>query len=182
MSQRAQQEVVRGTSEGEGMTPKEAERGYAEIPLSQGKVALVDWIDYERVSCFKWSASKNQRTFYACRSHQKKTSIMLHRFILGLDPGDGRIADHINGDGLDNRRCNLRIVSAAQNLQNARRPVTNTTGLKGVSYHQRGKCFTARIKTQGKTLWLGSFSTAEEAHDAYKSAAREKFGEFARFE
>ena len=86
--------------------------------------------------------------------------------------------DHINRDGTDNRLCNLRPASRAENQANARPPRTNTIGLKGVRRHRRR--FVAQIGYGGRMHYLGIFATAEEAHEAYMNAAREHHGEFAR--
>jgi hypothetical protein len=84
--------------------------------------------------------------------------------------------DHINGNRRDNRRCNLREVTSAQNCQNRR--AANQTGLKGV--HPRGKKFFACIRVEGKFTYLGIYPTAEEAARVYDEAAHRAFGEFAR--
>lgn len=98
------------------------------IPLSQGLFALVDDEDYERVSQYKWCASKESRgtKFYAIRWERingKQTKIRMHRFILGLPPGkqcshyqNGLVVDHVNGNSLDNRKCNLELVDWCDNM------------------------------------------------------------------
>lgn len=87
--------------------------------------------------------------------------------------------DHIDGVGTNNRWSNLRLATKAQNAWNAPRPVTNTSGYKGVRKARNGR-FTAFIYTAGKHIWLGSFSTAEDAHAAYVKAATERSSEFVR--
>lgn len=89
-----------------------------------------------------------------------------------------RHIDHVNGDKSDNRLCNLREATYAENNCNTVRPSHNTTGFKGVSKHQ-GK-HRAVIQHRGRHHFLGYFATAEEAHEAYAAAAKRLHGEFAR--
>lgn len=151
-----------------------------EIPLSRGLVALVDDGDYERVvQVGSWYADPNRRTFYARHNYwtpeRKCKALKMHRFITGWD-----YVDHINGDGLDNRRANLRPVTSAQNAQNRRRRSDNTSGFKGVSPGRgRGK-WEATVYSAGQRHHLGTFLRPEDAARAYDSAAAELFGQFAR--
>ena len=92
------------------------------------------------------------------------------------------VIDHINGDGLDNRIANLRLASNAQNLANRGRQKNNASGYKGVHFEAWTGRYKARIQHGGKSYNLGRFDTPEEAHEAYKKAAAERFGEFARAE
>lgn len=155
-----------------------------EIPLTQGKVALVDKRDLQRVSQFKWFYDKSHtagdgyaRTWLQ-RKHKRK-SLRMHRFILGVEDSRTQV-DHINGNTLDNRRSNLRIVSNADNAKNRRISKANTTGYKGVSYYKaRGK-YGAYIYSGGKNTFLGLYLTVEEAAAAYDRAAVEHHGKFAR--
>ena len=139
-----------------------------EIPLTQGKVALVDDADYDQLASYKWYALKGRNTFYAVRSVRDPTSkasaIAMHRQILCLAFGDPRESDHINHNGLDNRRSNLRIVTKEQNQWNERR---NALGY----YPKKGrKKFEACISVKGKNVCLGYFDNAEDAHAAYLRA------------
>ena len=88
--------------------------------------------------------------------------------------------DHINGDKTDNRLCNLREATNTQNCGNMRLRRDNVSGFKGVSYRKRGGRYMARIVIDRKTIYLGTFLTAQEAHAAYLMAAKEHFKEFAR--
>lgn len=88
--------------------------------------------------------------------------------------------DHKDGDTGNNRFDNLRIATQTQNNGNAKKHITNTSGYKGVSIHRCTGKWQARIKINGKTLWLGTFECPKEAGDAYLRAAHEHFGEFAR--
>ncbi|NBW17980.1 MAG: HNH endonuclease [Caulobacteraceae bacterium] len=94
----------------------------------------------------------------------------------------GPVIDHINGDGLDNRFCNLREATKAQNAHNSKHaPLNNTHGLKGASRNKNTGRWQARIKVNGFTRCLGSFDTAEEAHEAYKAASKQYFGEYSPY-
>ena len=149
------------------------------IPLTQGKVAIVDDEDYERLNQFKWYAVKSDSTFYAQRHawrENKRIIIRMHREV--INPPAGFFCDHKNGNGVDNRRHNLRIVTNAQNQMNKGTYKTSTTGAKGVIV-DHGK-YKASIKLNGRSRHLGMFKTVEEASAAYQKAAKELFGEYAR--
>jgi len=150
-----------------------------EIALTQGKIALVDDEDYERVSARNWCVTYiGRRIWYASASLTRNTHIMMHRVILNCQPGQH--IDHINHDGLDNRRCNLRLCTHSQNQANNRKQLRPTSSrFKGVGWRTREKCWGAKIKYQGRRLWLGLFSSEEEAARAYNAKAQELFGEFA---
>ena len=149
-----------------------------EIKLANGKgIALVDDEDYERVSQYKWYL-KNKNENYA-RGYINSNMIYMHRFI--LNPPEDINIDHINGVGLDNRKCNLRFATQSQNQWN-RKKTNNRLGLKGVYFIKKKKlkkpwvswiCFNNRPK------YLGYYSTAKEAALVYDKKARELFGEFA---
>ena len=149
-----------------------------EIPLTQGKVALVDDEDYERVSHFKWHAHRDQRAalWYARRTWRRpqRGSILLHRLLLNA-PRDKQV-DHINGDGLDNRRCNLRLCSHAENMRNSR----SRSGLKGATFDKRRNKWYARICVNRRQIFLGFFDSEEEAHASYCAASICYHGAFGR--
>lgn len=149
------------------------------IPLTRGYSAVVDTADADRVvAAGPWCAAPNGRTVYAhrrvVRSNGIATTEGMHAFLTGVDR-----TDHVNGDGLDNRRSNLRRATHGQNMANKVRYRNNTSGFKGVSRRQNGRWF-AQIQCQGNHRHLGYFATAEEAARAYDAAAVEAFGEFAR--
>lgn len=147
--------------------------------LPHGRVTLVDAADYDRLARWKWRVGKNG---YVCRN-TRSAGIYLHRAIMGA--GQGAVVDHINGDKLDNRRCNLRLCSVAQNGSNSKklrasgRPLTSR--YKGVSASGRERQpWAVRMRHGDKYLFLGRFTTQEEAARAYDDAARTYRGEFAR--
>ena len=153
------------------------------IPLTKGQFAIVDEADFEFLSQWKWQAiwAPSTQSFYAQRSsprgaNGKQEIIPMHRFLLGLGKGNKLKGDHINHDTLDNRRANLRAVTAQQNSQNRKRYRDNRSGFKGVSknYGQ----WVAMITERGKTTVLGRFATPEAASECYQQAAKERFGEF----
>src|SRR4051812_44928107 len=109
------------------------------IQLSQGKVVIVDECDFEWLSQWPWCAQLQSDgiTYYAVRSDDRY-HLYMHRAILGLNKGDGRYADHINLNTLDNRRVNLRVASPKDSAFNRGMRSDNTSGLKGVSRHKGG--------------------------------------------
>jgi len=154
-----------------------------QIPLTQGKFALVDDRDADQAS-HKWRAVRSGQTWYAQRWAWMKeqrsgaaTNILLHRAILGLTNPAVHV-DHENGNGLDCRRHNLRQATRSQNQGNSRRPRTNTSGFKGVSRGPSGQ-WRASIRRRGTSVHLGTFSTPEAAARVYDEAARRFRGEFA---
>lgn len=150
------------------------------IYLSKNKYALVDDEDFNRVSHLSWYASKSRNVFYAKHTPYKMVPINMHRLI--MNPPKGVQIDHINGNGLDNRRKNLRFATNGQNMANRKINKNNKTGFKGVSISKTSikKPFIAQIKHNKKVYYLGCFKSALTAHRAYLRAAREKHGVFTR--
>ena len=142
-----------------------------QIQLTQGKIALVDDEDYERLSMFKWFYN----TGYACKNSDIQK---MHRMI--NDTPKGFVTDHINGDTLDNRKANLRTATHKQNMANRKVHSNSISGIKGVAWVERNKRWKARIVLNGKDKHLGYFDTPEAARVKYLEAARISFGEFAR--
>lgn len=153
------------------------------IPLTQSRVALVDDSDFEWLSQFKWYTLRHRNTCYAFRkspTREGRKTINMHREILGLSRGDGKMVDHINRDGLDNRRENLRLCTHAQNQRNSQKNKNNTSGYKGVTWDkQRGK-WHSQIVVNHVRIRLGFFDDLIKAAQAYDAAARKYHGRFAR--
>lgn len=153
------------------------------ITLTQGQFAVVDDVDYERITQWKRSAFKRSdgNGFYAVRSEwPSKRTIFLHRQIMGLQPGDGILCDHENGDTLDCRRFNLRCASPRQNSANRKRSRANTSGYKSVSYCRKLERWKASIWINRRSRHLGYYSDPLLASAAYRDAAIQEYGEFAR--
>lgn len=152
----------------------------AEIPLSRGLVAFVDDEDYDLViGAGKWSASVKDHTAYAIRMARRDdgrpTTVRLHNFLTGW-----RFVDHVDGDGLNNQRGNLRPATQALNARNVPKPASNTSGFKGVTWHKAAEKWAAQIHVDGRHLHLGLFLSPHEAARTYDAAAVEYFGAFAR--
>lgn len=154
------------------------------ISLSQNKFALVDDEDFEFLNKWKWSlfASRDKR-YYAFRqvlcSDGKRRSLLMHRLLLGLQCGDSRQIDHVDTDGLNNTKDNLRICSDLENHRNRGLQTNNSSGYKGVSWHKKDKKWRARLSLFKKEIWIGNFDTAKEAASAYNRIALKYHGEFA---
>lgn len=147
------------------------------IPLTQGKVATIDFEDFEKVRQFKWRASKNRTSWYAKTTFGKEDHY-LHRLLFSEPLGVW--IDHRDGDGLNNQRHNLRTCSVPQNIRNQKIKSSNTSGFKGVSFRRDCKKWAAHIRHSGRKHHLGFFSTAELAALAYDNAAKKYHGDFAK--
>ncbi len=152
-----------------------------EIPLTQGKFAIVDDEVFEYLSQWKWQAVKKFNIWYAQRStvmvNGKRKTIYMHREILKTP--DNMDTDHKDNDGLNNRLNNIRICTPSQNQHNHRPQIGKSSRYKGVGWHKSDKCWQSRIKINGKTKYIGNYTDEIEAAKAYDKKAIELFGEFA---
>ena len=151
------------------------------IQIARGLTLIVDESDYGYVmETGPWTPQPGKAgTFYAMRTkwQGEKRKVYLHRILIGVTP-DRRV-DHINGNGLDNRRSNLRVCSNAENMRNMRRGRGRSI-YKGVAWFTRDECWRAYIVMDAKQIHLGYFATEVEAAEAYDESARRLFGAFAK--
>ncbi len=141
-----------------------------------GHVALIDDADAHIAECRRWSVSVRPLANYAMANIGGRVQTM-HTYLLGNPDRD---IDHINGNGLDNRRSNLRLATESQNMANRGKQRNNTSGFKGVHWSQKHGKWKAEICCNRHRQHLGLFIDPVEAAHAYDSKARELFGEFAR--
>ncbi len=152
-----------------------------QIPLTQGKVAVVSRPEYKFLRSFKWRAHRDSKTgkYYAARTvrepNGKQRVVMMHRVIMGVSAG--MEVDHRDGDGLNNRRSNLRVCSHQQNMAGQRRKGSaKSSRYKGVCWVSAGR---KHWQVRCKNKFVGVFADEEEAAHAYDKAARQSFGRFA---
>lgn len=148
-----------------------------QIKLPGGHTLLFDQVDTELVMGRLWRALKptRSRTYYAASGGNND---LLHRLIMAAPPGLD--VDHRNGNGLDDRRSNLRLATRSQNLANQAIGAANKSGYKGVYRRWDDQKWAAQVKIAGKAHYLGSFEDPWDAAQAYNQKAFELFGEFAR--
>lgn len=155
------------------------------INLSNGLYTIVDDEDYDNLNVYKWHVNKSKNTFYVITSYRennKMVTIKMHRIIINAPKG--YLVDHINHNGLDNRKCNLRICTDSQNSQN-RSKTYGYSKYKGVSINISGnnKYWRSYLNYNKKRIVLGTFPYTNEgeinAAKAYDKKALELFGEFA---
>lgn len=154
-----------------------------QIPLTQGKFALVDDEDFEFLNQLKWRAHKgtNTESSYAVRTDKSSgtpVEIYMHRKVLNAPQGFE--VDHIDGNRLNNQKQNLRIASHYQNSLNRGVFKNNTSGCAGVSFQKSRNKFTAFITVKGKKVFLGRFKNFCDAVIARQKAEDKYFGNFRR--
>lgn len=151
----------------------------AYVPLTQGYEAVIDAADVPLVEGYSWRALTDCRRVYAVTGIGPRgdvTAIRMHRLI--MDAADGIDVDHIDHNGINNRRKNMRLCTRSQNLQNQRKRSDNTSGYKGVNYYKRTGKWRAYIMLEGKEKHLGYFDSPEGAYRAYCNASKEVHGEY----
>ena len=162
------------------------------LPVGRGLFALVSTSDYPELSQYLWVLKRHTKHLsYAFRYERRKPKyprryrkIRLHNQI--MQPPSGFSVDHVSGDALDNRRCNLRLATQRQQAQNMRKHLRGASRFKGVTYcpftrHWKlRKPWRARIRVNGKLLQLGCYALEKDAARAYNIGARKYFGVFAR--
>jgi hypothetical protein len=153
-----------------------------EIQLTQGKVALVDDEDYEWLNQFTWYAKlSGVETFYAYRSvgcYENYRKVIMHREI--LHPPREMSVDHIDGDGLNNQKSNIRVCTKSENMHNRAKNRNNKSGYKGVCFSKSMKRWITRIVVNGKKIQIGYYDDVLDAARAYDDAAVKYFGKFSR--
>jgi hypothetical protein len=149
------------------------------ISLTKGKYTLVDDKDYEYLSQYKWYVAESRGIFYAVRKPRLCKAILMHRVI--TDAPNGMDVDHVNGDGLDNQRKNLRVCTHSQNLTNVGRRINNKSGHTGVSWNKRDKRWYVQIRiNKDERIHLGCFIEIQDAISVYKKAVNKYHGNFSR--
>lgn len=157
-----------------------------EIELKGGLLTRIDEIDSD-LARFNWFRLEKDGNVYAKRNltrEGKPYTSQMHREILertlGRPLDKGEVCDHINHNGLDNRRENLRVASTSENSCNRLKTKANTSGYKGVTWRKDISKWQAQITVHGKRMYLGSYVLIEDAARAYNQAALKYHGDFAQ--
>ena len=148
-----QEKVLYGNKRGQAMKT---------IKLTQGQETMVDDDDFEKLNKYKWHVLKGRRTFYAVRT-SRESKIMMHRVICNVPKG--MQVDHIDGNGLNNCKSNLRIVTSRQNNQN--KHIKKSSIYPGVSWCTSRKKWRSDIEINGKQNFIGRFNVEVNAYNAY---------------
>lgn len=151
-----------------------------QIPVGKNHTATVSDEDHHFISQFRWYPVEASNTTYA-RAQYNGKYVFMHRLIMGVAVDRANIEiDHIDHNGLNNTRNNLRVATRKQNRANSlKKQASATSKYKGVSKFANAKAWIAQIRIDGKKVHLGSFATEEKAAAAYNAAALQHFGQFA---
>lgn len=153
-----------------------------EIILTKGQVVVIDDSDYPLVSQYKWYAMWVKNRYYACGYYRPAKGVyktrLLHRFL--MDAKSGQQIDHVNGNTLDCRRCNLRFATDSENQRNRGKHRDNSSGYKGVDWMPQKQKWRARICVNRNEIHLGLFDSPVDAAKVYDEAALKYHGRFAR--
>ena len=148
------------------------------IPVGHGKFTKVDDDMYDNFAKHAWRIlGGKKKNKYVARRDDYVGTILMHRVVVGAKKGE--IVDHIDNDGFNNQRSNLRICTHAENMHNSRIHKNNKSGYKGVSITTWGNKYRATIIFNKKSIYIGSYLTPREAAIAYDKKAVELFGKFA---
>jgi hypothetical protein len=153
----------------------------AYVPLTKGYEAVIDADDARLVEPWRWSAKVTKWTVYAERSYRDngtRFTVKMHRSILGAEAG--ALVDHRDGNGLNNRRGNLRFATRAENARNRRIGKDNTSGFKGVTFYKPYGTWRAQICVDNHKMHLGYFDTPEGAYAEYCAASERLHGNFSK--
>lgn len=160
--------------------PIRVEGNIAYVPLTQGYEAVIDAADVPLVAKWNWFAAKKPRTVYAVRNRPGRGEGLIGMHCVLMGEPSAFETDHRDGNGLNNRRFNLRVATVQQNTCNQRTRADNTSGFKGVHWHKQKGKWHAQIAAHGKRRSLGLHDTPEAAHAAYAKASARLHGEFGR--
>lgn len=148
--------------------------------IGKGHCALVDDEDFGELSNYSWYLSAYGYAHRMLQTREKRASLSMQRHLIPTDKG--LCLDHINGDKLDNRRSNLRIVTYSQNMFNMKPTKDNTSGYRGIAWHKRGHKWEAYISANKKKYHLGLFDSIDDALEARNQAAIDLHGEYAKLQ
>jgi hypothetical protein len=146
------------------------------IKLTKERIALVDDEDYDRLIKHGWVCQIGRNGDEYARAYINLKGVLMHRFI--LNPPRNMEIDHINGNGLDNRKCNLRICTHCSNMMNYKKPSHNTSGYKGVTWDKQRNMWRVYCRKNGKRYYGKFNKDLEEAHLEYIKLSKKIHGEF----
>jgi hypothetical protein len=148
-----------------------------EISLTRGKVAIVDEEDFDLLNVRHWRVINFEKSNTYAATVINKKIVFMHRLL--MKNNDTMLVDHINGNGLDNRKTNLRYCTHSQNMRNRKLSYNSSTGFKGVHNCSNGR-YRVQITFNNKRISIGRFDDILFAAKAYDDTARKLFGEFAK--